>query len=698
MQPLKPPQFADSVKQRQARLNHILIMTMVVGLIIYSIATLVFVPAQNSRILFAAVLFLFTLISNVLNQKGYIVYASWLFVLGLFSVVVLGASTNGGIRAPGYPASLIVILLTGVMLNIRAAIVMAFICIIWGGILILGMPRSVVTDDSQTAAVYLIVSICYFFVIALIYYATDNINQALKQAELELAERKRAESALHKSETRYRRLLEDVWDVVYTISIDGRILSLNSAFEDLTGYPVAQWINKPLLPLFAEADQQAVVTRIADIATGTASYPPTEYEVKTKSGEVIIVEFASSLIDEDEQTIIMGIARDVTERRRVEKALQQTQKLDSLGMMAGGIAHDFNNLLVGMLAQTSLAQHLLADDAPAQKPIHKAIQAAERASDLTRQLLAYSGRGNFEIRPLNLNELIQQNLHIFEIAIPKQIRIVTDFYEPLPQIEADRGQIQQIIMNLILNAAQAIGEQHGKITITTQIRKLESDDNTFTQYTGQSLVAGDYVLFSITDEGKGMDEETLSQIFDPFYSTKIEGHGLGLAAVLGIIRAHHGGICVKSQVGQGTAFKLVFPKIDQGIETKKPVVSPKVQETKNDKAVLVIDDEAPVREAVADILAMENIKTIKANSGQQGVDLFLEHQTEIGLVLLDLSMPGLSGMQTLQLLRQESKETPIILTSGYSDQESISNHELADGYLPKPYDLQKLLQTVRVYM
>ena len=698
MQFLKPPQFADSSRQQQARLNHILIMTMVVGLIIYSVATLVFVPAQNSRILFAVVLFLFTLISNVLNQKGYVAYASWLFIFGLFSVVVLGASTNGGIRAPGYPASLIVILLTGVLLNIRAAIVMAFICIIWGGLLIFGMPRSVITDDSQTVAIYLIVSICYFFVIALIYYATDNINQALKRAELELAERERAENALHKSEAKYRRLLEEVWDVVYTISVDGRILSLNSSFEDLTGYPVEQWIDQPLLPLFVETDQQAVITRISKIATGTASFPPTEYKVKTKSGEVIIVEFASSLIDEGERTVIMGIARDVTEKRRVEEALQQTQKLDSLGMMAGGIAHDFNNLLVGMLAQTSLAERLLPEDSPAQKPIHKAVQAAERASDLTRQLLAYSGRGNFEIRPLNMNQLIQQNLHIFEIAIPKQVTVITDFYEPLPFIEADKGQIQQIVMNLIINAAQAIGKQTGKITIGTQICKLESSDTTFTQYTGQSLPAGSYVQFSVSDEGKGMDEETLRQIFDPFYSTKVEGYGLGLAAVLGIVRAHRGGICVKSKRGQGTVFKLVFPIIKPRLEMEESLMITEETEVRNDKAVLIIDDEASVRDAIEDILAMDEIKTFKAVDGQQGIDLFVDHQAQIGLILLDLSMPGLSGIQTLQLLREESEEITIILTSGYSQPELIPSHKLADGYLSKPYDIQKLLQVVRTYL
>ncbi len=568
MQFFRPPQFTDSSKQRQASLNHILIKTMLIGVVLYSGIILVFVPSQRIRIILAGILFFGSLFANWFNQTGKVDHASWLFVCGLFFVIVLGALTNGGVWAPGYIASVILVLLAGVMINIRTAVFFAFLGVMWGGLMIWGMARGDIAGLPPVMAVFLAISISYFFVIALIYYATSNINQALRQAEAELAERERAERALQQSEMRYKRLLEEVWDVVYTISLDGRILSLNSAFEDLTGYPLDQWIGKPLLPLFAEKDREAVLLRIAEIATGSASFPPTEYEVVKKDGGSIIVEFASSLIDNEAEPILMGIARDVTEKRRIEEALQQTQKLDSLGMMAGGIAHDFNNLLVGMLAQTSLAERLLPDDSPARKPIQKAVQAAESAADLTRQLLAYSGRGNFEIRPLNVNQLMQQHLHIFEVAIPKHIAIVADFHEPLPLIKGDKGQIQQIIMNLILNAAQAIGDQPGKIIIATGVRVLEKNDTTFTRYTGQSLRAGHYVLFSIADEGKGMDDETLRHIFDPFYSTKADGYGLGLAAVLGIVRGHRGGICVKSRVDKGTIFKLVLPILEQEIETK----------------------------------------------------------------------------------------------------------------------------------
>lgn len=562
MQILKPPQFTDSSKQRQARLNHILIVTMLMGVIFYSIIILFIIPSERIRVVLTGTLLVVSLIANWFNQTGKVDHASWLFVCGLFFILILGAFINGGVWAPGYITSTILVLLAGVMIHLRAAALFASLGMIWGGLMMWGMTQNIIVGLPPALAVFLAVSISYFFVISLIYYATSNINRALRQAEAELAERERAERALQQSELRYKRLLEEVWDVVYTISLDGRILSLNSAFEDLTGYPVEQWIDKPLLPLFAAKDREAVLLRIAEIATGKASFPPTEYEVVKKDGGSIIVEFASSLIDNEAEPILMGIARDVTEKRRIEEALQQTQKLDSLGMMAGGIAHDFNNLLVGMLAQTSLAERLLPDDSPAHKPIQKAVQAAESAADLTRQLLAYSGRGNFEIRPLNVNQLIQQNLHIFEVAIPKHIAIVADFHESLPLIKGDKGQIQQIIMNLILNAAQAMGDQPGKITITTSIRDLGENDTTFTRYTGGSLRTGHYVLFSVADEGKGMDEETLNHIFDPFYSTKADGYGLGLAAVLGIVRGHRGGICVKSKVDEGTIFKLVLPILE----------------------------------------------------------------------------------------------------------------------------------------
>ena len=560
MQFLKPPNLANPQQQRQTNLIYLLTMTVIMTISMYGIFILAFIPAQRDRIPLVIAVLGIAFIVYWLNYKGRIVLASWIYISGMWIVFTVGAFTNGGVRSPGYFVYLVGILLAGVMLNLRAAILFSLLSILSGYLMVVGMENGTIVGMPPPLGIWAPISLLYIFIIMLTYYATHNIDGALVQAQLELEERKRAEISLKGSEERYRRLLEDVWDVVYTLSLDGRILSLNPAFEDLTGFKVDDWIGKPILPLFHPSKHEEILAQLQALSSGNQLLPAAEYQIITHNEELLIIEFASSLIEEDGDAKIMGIARDVTEKRRAEEALRQAQKLDSLGMMAGGIAHDFNNLLVGMLAQTSLAERILPDDSPAQKPIRKAVQAAERAADLTHQLLAYSGRGDFETGPLNINQLIQENLHIFEVAIPKHIGITADFYEPIPMIEADQGQIQQVVMNLIINAAQAIGDRVGKITIKTDIWLLGENDDDFSQLIGRSLPTGSYVLFSVTDDGEGMDETTLSHIFDPFYSTKLNGYGLGLAAVLGIVRGHQGGLCVNSVRGEGTTFKLIFPQ------------------------------------------------------------------------------------------------------------------------------------------
>ncbi len=698
MQYLKFPQLNDPVKQRQANLIHGLILSVVLCVFFFIIVTWFFIPTQRSRVFPAFLVLIPSFISLWLNHKGHVVFASWIIVFGLWGICTYSGLTNGGVRAPGYTGYFIVILMAGVMINYRAAVFFSLLCLVSGYVFVLQMRREVIDGLPPPETIWLVTSIMFFVVIALTYYATNNISQALAQARTEIAVRKRTEAALQRSETRYKRLLEDIWDMVYALSLDGRILELNPAFEELLGYQTSNWIGKSFLPLVLPEDQDALWNQFQKVLRlGERARAAGECRLITKKGDIVLVEYAFSLGEDNGDTKIVGIARNITEKRQAEEALQQTQKLDSLGMMAGGVAHDFNNLLVGMLAQTSLAERLLPDDSPATEPIQKAVRAAEQAANLTRQLLAYSGRGEFEIRPLNINRLIHENLHILELAIPKNVAIVTELYEPLPTVEADKGQIQQIVMNLIINASQAIGLQVGKITIKTDVCDLVANDSHFSRLTGRPLPAGPYVLFSIADDGKGMDKDTLAHIFDPFYSTKEDGYGLGLAAVLGIVRGHRGGIVVSSEIGQGTMFELVFPQ-----SAEQDVLDTAVSESnpqKNSKGtVLVIDDELFVREAASDILTLHEIDVLLANNGQMGVEVFVEHQNKIALVLLDLSMPGLSGEETLSLLREKDEEVKVILTSGYSKSEMMDGLHGAIDFLQKPYNLEQLVTKVKLYL
>ncbi len=372
-----------------------------------------------------------------------------------------------------------------------------------------------------------------------------------------------------------------------------------------------------------------------------------------------------AFFDEQETGLLEELAADLAyaieslqideQRQQAEDAMRQAQKLESLGVLAGGIAHDFNNLLVAMLGQSSLALKQLPAESTAHAHIEKAVGAARRAADLTRQLLAYSGRGQFQVLPVNLNTLLQENLHLFEVAIPKNVRLVSDLAESLPFISGDVGQMQQVVMNLIINAAEAIGRNLGTVRVATNTYYITPTDVQLWKYVGSPLTPGLYATLSVRDNGSGMNAATLSKIFDPFFTTKVTGRGLGLAAVLGIVRSHKGGLRVESKPGQGTTFTLYFP-VSMTQPTVQTDVEPEPGAGLPRGLVLMIDDEEPVREAVTDILESEGLTVITAPDGRAGLTRYRERQADIQLVLLDLSMPGLSGEETFHELTQDQSQ------------------------------------------
>jgi len=509
-------------------------------------------------------------------------------------------------------------------------------------------------------------------------------------------DRKRGEEALRISERRFRQLAENIEEVFFLASADETVLYyINPAYETITGRSRESLYASPRswVEALHPDDRQWILSRWENWGPENMhNEQDVELRVFHSDGTMKWVWLRSQPIYEDEVVIgRAGVAVDITER----KMLRQAQKQESLGVLAGGVAHDFNNLLVAMMGQTSLALSKMTPESPAWPHVNKAVKAAERAADLTRQMLAYSGQGHFEIQSLNLNSLIQENLHLFEAGIPKNIRIETLFTTPLPAIEADPGQMQQVIMNLILNSAEAIGDRPGLIEILTQIQDYRADDSLFWQYTGVPMVAGRYVRVDVRDDGIGMDEATLAKIFEPFYTTKFTGRGLGLAVVLGIIRGHKGGLRVTSVPGMGAQFTLLFP-VSGGKKPVNDIEEANLVTEKRSGVVLVIDDEEPVREAVNDILEIEAIRVITAANGLEGVEIFEQQHQQIDLVLLDLSMPGLGGAETFRRLHKIDPTVPILLSSGYTQAEVDNqfSEERPAGFLQKPYNVNVLVEEV----
>ena len=388
----------------------------------------------------------------------------------------------------------------------------------------------------------------------------------------------------------------------------------------------------------------------------------------------------------------LEINTDVTEKRRIEEQLRHTQKLESLGVLAGGVAHDFNNLLTGILGNASLAFDRIPEQHPNRILVEEVMRAAERAADLTRQLLAYAGKGRFIMRNLDVAELVKEMSGLVQTSIAKTVQVRLQL-EAVPPIFADPGQMQQIVMNLVINAAEAIGPEGGTVLVRTGVVDIDERDVRAVSGTGESLRAGRHVALEVEDTGCGMDEDTVKKIFDPFFTTKFAGRGLGLSAVLGIVRSHHGALKVYSRPGRGTTFKLLFP-ISK--EADAEAGRPAARDLEGSGTVLIVDDEELVRRTASYALERYGYRTRLAANGREAVDAY-RSEPEIALVLLDLTMPVMSGEETLRQLQAVRRDVRVLLTSGYNEAEAVQRFagKGISGFLQKPFTAASLAERVK---
>lgn len=383
------------------------------------------------------------------------------------------------------------------------------------------------------------------------------------------------------------------------------------------------------------------------------------------------------------------------ERQRIEAQMQHAQKLESLGVLAGGIAHDFNNLLAGIMGYANLAEEELPEGSPARDYLHQIGISTLRAAELTRQMLAYSGKGHFVIGPCNLSEIASEMVQLLKASITKKAVIEFDFDHDLPLIEGDGTQIRQVIMNLITNASDALEDQSGTIRLSTRRVRLD-DHESAGGYLPDPIHAGEYACIEVSDTGVGMDQETLSKIFDPFFTTKFTGRGLGLAAVLGIVRGHGGAIRVESAPGAGATFRVYFPAAAPSMTAAAPALEAPAAPfapAHNGGAVLVVDDEEVVRAITREVLEKAGFRVLTATNGQEGLAVFRRCADDITAVVLDLTMPYMSGVEALREIRKIRPGVPVLLSSGYTEEEAarkLDGHA-PNGFIQKPYRASALL-------
>lgn len=423
-----------------------------------------------------------------------------------------------------------------------------------------------------------------------------------------------------------------------------------------------------------------------------------EHRVLLDSGEERVIRLSAEVICEgpDRPIQLWGVVQDVTEARRRLMADLQSQKLESLGLLAGGIVHDFNNLLTAMLANFQLAAETIPGDSPAHRYLRLAASAAEKSALLTSQLLGYSGKGRFRVQPLDLNLAVQEVLDMLRLSLGPKVELHLHFEEGLPPVLGDPAQIQQVILNLATNGAEALGGQPGTLRITTQSVVLDEDYIRGTFAPTDQVRPGPYVCFQMSDTGCGIPPDRLARIFDPFYTTKPKGRGLGLAALLGIIRSHGGALKVYSEEGRGTNFRIFLPAARREALQAAQVPDPEGRWTAGGK-VLVVDDDDLVRATARGVLEREGFEVLEASSGILCLDALRGASGRIRLVLMDLTMPGMDGVETYQALRALDANVRVVLTSGYNEQEAINRFVQGDlaGFVQKPFSADGLAQVVR---
>lgn len=512
--------------------------------------------------------------------------------------------------------------------------------------------------------------------------------------------RAQGEAKLRESEERYRSLFDKMTEgfALHEILCDERgepcdyvFLDVNPSFEQLTGLKREEVIGKRMLEVLPEEDPAWVIV-YGRVALG---------------GEPVRFESYSPALDRHYAVFaycptprrFAVIFADITDRKRMEKEklemerrLLHAQKLESLGILAGGIAHDFNNILAGIAGYADVAQQRLAPSDPVRSDIEVIQKGVQRAAELTRQMLAYSGQGKGVVGPVNLSRVVEDAQKIVAVSVSKKAALSYTRAPNLPAVRADESQIHQVVLNLVSNASEAIGEGPGQIRVAADASDLTSSDCAALDKDGR-LRPGPYVRLTVTDTGCGMDEDTLPRIFDPFFTTKFTGRGLGLAAVDGIVRSHGGAIQVTSRPGEGSTFRVYLPACEAPGAPAESVARALAAARPASGVLLIVDDEEMVRNSARRMAEAAGYSVLTAADGEEALEVCGRHAKSIACVLLDLTMPKMDGAETFRELRRIAPEVPVVLSSGYSE-EGVAGRFTGwglSGFLHKPYQYETLI-------
>jgi len=529
----------------------------------------------------------------------------------------------------------------------------------------------------------------------------DQLSDTSRLLSSELSARRSVEKNLEESRKWFRAIFDSVNDAVFVHDAEtGRILDVNHRMCDLYGYTRKEALEVGFQNILFDGAPYDLEHALGYIRKAAAGHPQTfEWKARHKSGRSFWVEVSIGSAELAGKSCVLAAVRDITERKRSEevreRAEEQTreaQRMESLGVLAGGIAHDFNNLLMTILGNADITLMETPPLASSRANINEIIKASRRAAELCAQMLAYAGKGKFVTRMVNVNDLIAGMSKMFETSVSKKVSLSYEFGQNLPAVQADHTQLRQVLMNLLINASEAIGSQEGTITVSTGL--LHCDQGYFqSTLTGVGRPEGDYVFLEVRDTGSGIKTEAVSKIFEPFYTTKFTGRGLGLPAVQGIVNSHNGAIKVHSEEGKGTVFTILLPAV--GVADGQVVLSGDGEKPRSG-AILLVDDEESIRLMTSKMLRVIGYDVISVPDGEQALRVIKAREQSLACVLLDLNMPVMNGEDTYREIRKIDMALPVIISSGYGEQEISEKFSEKGilGVLRKPYQMAALRRKI----
>jgi len=646
-------------------------------------------------------------VPSVLLKRGQVSNAGIIFTLLVIGTLTVTAMTGQGINDLAITAFPILYFFASISLN-RAVFIICTICTLFAIFWLtfaelngLFVPKPFQATDWVD---FLIVAVVLLVAAVASDLLATMLRNNLERAENEINHRKQAEETLRTEKEFTEAALDSQKDTFFLFEpYTGKAIRWNRAFKDITGYTDEEIAEMPVPMSYCGPEDMERAKVFFQNIFGVKQHDRIDMHLICKDGRRVHFEYNISVINGENglPKYMLSIGRDITEyelakkeKMLLEQQLQQSQKQESLGQLSSGIAHDFNNILAAIIGYCNLTK---INVQTAENNIAEIEKAAERAAGLCRQMMAYAGKAPITMTKVNMEMLVEEIVNMLKSTLPRNTVIKTEFARKIPIIKGDPSQMHQVVMNLIINASEAIGAVQGEVNVSlTRCEVLASKP--LEDYNGKSIPPGEYVCLQVTDNGCGMDEETKWRLFEPFFTTKFTGRGLGMSAVLGIIKSHGGTIQLSSSLGYGTSFKVYIPVLaDKITEDENRNSSTLAATWQGSGTILLVEDEEPIRFIAKTLLEMLQFTVLQAANGKEALEIYQNNAAEISLVFTDMGMPVMDGYELFDKLKQLKPDLPIIISSGYGDTEvkaRLASKSIA-GIVSKPYNRDKLRDVLK---